>query len=117
MPDIRKILLTIGRVAAPVVLNTFLPGSGGIVQIVENLLGSGTGSEKKKLATALVQSMLETLAKAGKLEGAAPTAEAIAEAVEATVKAMKKDGTLEEVGILKVAGQAYNVIVVGKVPE
>lgn len=117
MADIRKILATAGKVAASVVLNTYLPGAGGIIQQVENLHGANTGTEKKALATKLATDVLESLAKSGKLAGAAPVLAEVEAAVQAVVTAMKADGTLEEAGVLKLAGQSYQVIVLGKLPE
>lgn len=117
MANIRDILLTVGKVSASIVLNTFLPGSGGIIQTVENLLGPSTGAEKKKLAITMASTILDSLAKAGKLESAAPTAADIAQTIQATVDLMKANGQLEETGVMKVGGLSYQVIVMGKLPE
>lgn len=115
MADLRKILATIGKVAVPTALNVLLPGSGGIIQLVEGLLGPGTGNEKKKLAVSMAQQILETLGKAGKLEGAAPAAAEIETFIQQAVDAMKKAGTLEETGVLTVGGNRYSVVVLGKI--
>ncbi|MEN6535360.1 MAG: hypothetical protein ABFD89_16975 [Bryobacteraceae bacterium] len=117
MANIKQILATVGKVAAPLVLNTILPGSGGIIQVVEDLLGSKTGTEKKVLATNLAAQILDTLAKSGKLTGAAPALAEIQTAVQAMVDQMKADGSLSENGTMTVAGKTYQITVIGRLPE
>lgn len=117
MPDIRKILATVGRVAASVALGRLLPGAGGLIQVAEDILGARTGPEKLSLVTALAAQILETMAKAGKLAGAAPAIEEVTRHVQQTVDAMRADGTLQQAGILATGGSTYSVVILGKLPE
>ncbi len=116
--NLKSALLQIGKVAASVVLQQYLPGATGIIQEVENLLGAKTGSEKKTLAVAKAMSILETLAKAGKLDGAAPALAEVEATVEKVLAAMKTTGDLIETksGTMDIPGVGkFEVYVVGKV--
>jgi len=117
MANIRDVLLTVGKVSASVVLNTFLPGSGGIIQLVEDMLGPKTGDEKKKLAVTMASTILDSLAKAGKLDAAAPSAADVAQVVQATLDNMKANGVLEQAGLMSINGLKYRVTVIGLLPE
>ncbi len=116
--SIKDTLLTVGKVAASVVLNAYLPGATGIIQQVEDLLGPKTGSEKKTLAVKMASSLLETLAKSGKLDGAAPALAEVETTVEKILAAMKATGQLIESkeGTLDLGSEGkFRLIVIGKV--
>ncbi len=115
--SIKDTLLTVGKVAASVVLNAYLPGATGIIQQVEDLLGPKTGSEKKTLAVKMASNLLETLAKSGKLDGAAPAIADVEATVEKILAAMKATGQLIESkdGVLDLGAEGkFKVVVVGK---
>lgn len=114
--DIKKALLTGGKIAAKVFLNTYLPGASGYIQQVEDLLGPKTGDEKKRLVAQQALNALSTLAKAGKLDGAAPALAEVEAVVEQIVGAMKATGQLIESkeGTLALGEDSFRIIVVGK---
>jgi len=115
--SLKNILLTTGKVAASIVLQTYLPGATGIIQQVEDLLGPKTGSEKKKLAAQMSLNVLSTLAKSGKLDGAAPALAEVETAVEQILAAMKATNQLVESkeGTLAVGGETFRIVVIGKI--
>lgn len=115
--NILNALAVAGKVAAPVALNAILPGSGGIVQLVEYAFGAGTGAEKKAVAAQIGMVLLDAMAKSGRLDSAAPAVAEIEKTVQTVVDAMKSDGTLEEVGMLKLGRKSYQITVMGKLPE
>lgn len=114
---VKETLLKAGKIAADVVLQTYLPGAKGFIQQAEDLLGPKTGAEKRVLAANMMASMLDTLAKSGKLEGSAPVLSEILAAVDQFVSAMKATGQLVEskTGTLTTGDETFQVIIVGKV--
>ena len=115
--SVKSTLLKVGKVAASVILQRYLPGAGGFIQQAEDLLGSKTGSEKKSMAAKMALEVLTTLAKSGRLEGAAPALVEVEAAVDQIVAAMKATGELIESkeGTLTTSEGNFRVIVVGKI--
>jgi len=115
--DWKQAILMGVKLSAPEVLRAILPGAGGILQLIEYLKGPKTGPEKLELALNTSLMYLESMAKAGQLNGPAPVRPEVAQIVQSTVDAMKKTGTLVEAksGMLDLGeNEKYAIVVIGK---
>ena len=116
----KSFLIETGKFAASLILPRVAPGSANLVkiviQLVESIHGSRTGSEKKALACGILQLVLSSMAKSGRINSGAPTEQDIAAMIQESVESMKISGELEEVGILSVGGKRIEVTVRGILP-
>ena len=121
LKKIGGVALQVGKVAGKVALAQMLPGSAGIIQQVETLLGPGTGATKKQAAIDLAKALLEAKMTAGQITDI-PNLDAIAKEVQDTVDKMQKDGTLIEAnktydGMLVMGGESFIVLNAKKLLE
>lgn len=121
LKKIGGVALQIGKVAGKAALSQMLPGSEGIIQQVETLLGPGTGATKKQAAIDLAKALLEAKMTAGQVTDI-PNLDEIAKEVQATVEKMQADGTLVEAnkaydGMLTLGTETYILLNTKKLTE
>lgn len=116
----KSFLIETGKFAASLILPRVAPGSANlvkvVVQLVESIYGTKTGAEKKDLACGILQLILSSMAKSGRIDSGAPATQDIAAAIQDAVDSMKISGELEEVGLLSVGGKRIEVTVRSVLP-
>lgn len=81
-------------------------------QIVEYLLGSGTGKEKFTTSAEIGLLLLTAAAKAGKLDGAIPSLDEIKKVAQASFDESVANGSLKEVSEFMLAGKRFKIVAV-----
>lgn len=86
-----------------------------LFRVIEQKFGAKTGKAKMDTAVAAVKPILEALAAAGKLGGAAPEESALRAILEQALAIERQKPDWKEAGILTAGGKTYNVLVLGEV--
>lgn len=86
-----------------------------LFRVIEQKFGAKTGKTKMDTAVAAVKPILEALAAAGKLGGAAPDDSALRILLEQVLSVERTKPDWKESGVLTAGGKTYNVLILGEV--
>ncbi len=86
-----------------------------LFRLLEKRFGPKTGSAKMQTAVSVAETIFGALATAGKIDGAAPSAEIIRSILEGMLADEKAKPDWQEAGVLTMDGRRFEVLVLREV--